>query len=306
MSARNGRLYITGGWSDPNNYFTPSDTVDVYDIATDTWATAPHMLYTRYGQAQGTLDDGRIIVTTGITGVGYRGRFTEVLAPGEPCLPSPTPTGAATGTTTATPAATNSPTASNTAPPNTPTSTGTQVPLTATPTATVTLVPVTSTPTPPPSATPRATVTGTPCAINFTDVHETDYFYADVRCVYCLGAVSGYSDGTFRPYNNTTRGQMTKIIVLALSIPIVTPTGNPTFNDVPADSTFYSYVETAAADNIVSGYSDGTFRPNNNVTRGQLSKIVVIAAGHVYSWPILDPAEPPSAMCPLAAPSSRM
>jgi hypothetical protein len=121
-------------------------------------------------------------------------------------------------------------------------------------------------------------------------VHTNDYFYEDVRCVYCLGAVSGYSDGTFRPFNNTTRGQMTKIIVIALRIPVETPTGTPTFNDVAPGSPFYDYVETAAHSNIVSGYADGTFRPNNNVTRGQLSKIVVTAANHVYSWTILNPA----------------
>jgi hypothetical protein len=132
-------------------------------------------------------------------------------------------------------------------------------------------------------------VTSTPCTINFSDVHPSDYFYEDVRCVYCLGAVSGYSDGTFRPFNNTTRGQMTKIIVLALRIPIATPTGTPTFNDVPSGSAFYDYVETAAANGIVSGYTDGSFRPNAYVTRGQLSKIVVTAANHVYGWTILNP-----------------
>jgi len=121
-------------------------------------------------------------------------------------------------------------------------------------------------------------------------VHATDYFYNDVQCVYCLGAVSGYSDGTFRPYNNTTRGQMTKIIVIALRIPVVTPTGTgSTFSDVPRGSTFFEYVETAAAHEIVSGYSDGTFRPNTDVTRGQLSKIDAVAANHQLGWELLNP-----------------
>ena len=122
-------------------------------------------------------------------------------------------------------------------------------------------------------------------------MNPSDYFYEDVRCVYCLGAVSGYSDGTFRPFNNTTRGQMTKIIVLALHIPVATPSGTPTFSDVLPGSPFFDYVETAAGSNIVSGYSDGTFRPNNNVTRGQLSKIVVTAAIDVYAWVLLDPQQ---------------
>lgn len=51
------------------------------------------------------------------------------------------------------------------------------------------------------------------------------------------------------------------------------------FTDVPVGSTFYSYVRCLACRNILGGYSDGTFRTNNNVTRGQLSKIISNAAG---------------------------
>jgi hypothetical protein len=251
MSARNGKLYVSGGGQDPNDPFVPSGTVDVYDIGTNTWGGAANMIYSKVGHAQGTLNDGRIIVATGILTTSFRSRFTELLPPEQLCTtPTPTATASASSTSTPTQATTN----------------------TSTPTQAV-------------------TVTSTPCAINFADVHETDYFYEDVRCVYCLGAVSGYSDGTFRPFNNTTRGQMTKIIVLALRIPIATPSGTPTFNDVAPGSAFYDYVETAAGNNIVSGYADGTFRPNNNVTRGQLSKIVVTAAGHVFNWTLLNPAQ---------------
>jgi len=82
---------------------------------------------------------------------------------------------------------------------------------------------------------------------------------------------------------------MTKIVVLAFALPVVTPTGGPSFSDVPPGSAFYVYIETAVANRIVSGYIDGTFRPNNNVTRGQLSKIVVTAASHVLGWAIINP-----------------
>jgi hypothetical protein len=61
---------------------------------------------------------------------------------------------------------------------------------------------------------------------------------------------------------------------------------------VAPGSAFYDYVETAAHNGIVSGYADGSFRPNTNVTRGQLSKIDVVAANQVYHWTILNPATP--------------
>jgi hypothetical protein len=52
-----------------------------------------------------------------------------------------------------------------------------------------------------------------------------------------------------------------------------------TFSDVPPGSTFYDYVRCLACQDIISGYPDGTFRPNSRLTRGQLSKIVSNAAG---------------------------
>ena len=61
----------------------------------------------------------------------------------------------------------------------------------------------------------------------------TDYFYEAVRYLYCRGVISGYADNTFRPYNNTTRGQLTKIVVLGFGMPIYSPP-TPTFRDVPA------------------------------------------------------------------------
>jgi hypothetical protein len=152
----------------------------------------------------------------------------------------------------------------------------------ATPTGTV----VTSTPAPATSTT-TSTATATPCAMYFTDVFATDYFYVPVRYLFCAGVISGYSDGTFRPYNNTTRGQLTKIVVLAFGFDIYIPPV-PTFADVPITDPFYQYIETAAFNQLVSGYSDGTFRPYNNVTRGQLCKIVVIAAG----WSLVNPPIP--------------
>src|SRR5439155_2134380 len=163
--------------------------------------------------------------------------------------------------------------------------------LTPTPSPDRTLTP---TPTPTQTPTPALTQTSTPaqptptpCPMSFADVHSTDYFYEPVRYLYCHGVISGYGDNTFRPYNNTTRGQLTKIVVLAEGWPLYTPP-TPTFHDVPADHPFYQYVETAYQLGIISGYGDGTFHPENGVTRGQLCKIVVLAA----NWPIYTPPTP--------------
>jgi hypothetical protein len=174
---------------------------------------------------------------------------------------SRTPTGTSTNTHTATPTLTSTSTHSNT-PTMTSTSTRTNTP--------------------------------TPCAITFTDVHPEDYFFTPVQYLYCHQVISGYNDNTFRPYADTTRGQMAKIVVLGYGIPIDT-TGGPTFRDLPTTHPFYTYVETAANRQIVSGYACGGpgepcpglyYRPGNNVTRGQLSKIIVIGA----DWQIINPS----------------
>jgi hypothetical protein len=127
------------------------------------------------------------------------------------------------------------------------------------------------------TSTPIVTYTTTPCPITFSDVHPSDYFYVSVQYLACHGVISGYADGTFRPFNNTTRGQLTKIVVLAEGW--TQTCTSQTFSDVPPSHTFYCYVETAVAHGIISGYADGTFKPGNDVTRGQLAKIVVLAEG---------------------------
>jgi hypothetical protein len=118
-----------------------------------------------------------------------------------------------------------------------------------------------------------------------------------VRYLFCAGAISGYSDNTFRPYNNTTRGQLTKIVVLAEGWGISAPE-SPTFSDVPRDHPFFEFIETTYDRGILSGYSDGTFRPFYNVTRGQLTKMVVEAQG----WGLYSPPSPTFEDVPLDHP----
>jgi hypothetical protein len=121
-------------------------------------------------------------------------------------------------------------------------------------------------------------------------------FYTYIECLACRGIINGYANGCetgnpcFRPENNVTRGQMAKIV--SNSAGFTEPAGAQQFEDVLPGSTFYDFVWRLAARGIVTGYVCGGvgepcvgpgnlpyFRPNNNVTRGQLSKIVAEAAG---------------------------
>ena len=121
------------------------------------------------------------------------------------------------------------------------------------PTATPTLAP-TATPAPPPCPGER-----------FTDVCPPDYFYAPVLALNDDGIVSGYNTAPpcnnkswvpcFNPYNNGTRGQVSKIVSLAAGF--AEPPEGQTFEDVPPGSTFYTYTQRLAQRGIVGGYPCG-------------------------------------------------
>ncbi|HET9495709.1 MAG TPA: S-layer homology domain-containing protein, partial [Chloroflexia bacterium] len=168
----------------------------------------------------------------------------------------------------------------------TPTPTGTAV-STTTPSRTATGIT-----TPASTATGTATTstaTPTPCTIAFSDVPPTDPFYTVVRCLACRGVLGGYSDGTFRPYNNITRGQISKVVSNAAGFQ--EPVSGQTYADVPPSNPFYEWIERLTARGVMTGYPCGGvgepcdpqnrpyFRWGANATRGQLSQIVSHAAG---------------------------
>lgn len=124
-----------------------------------------------------------------------------------------------------------------------------------------------------------------PATPTFVDVPPGNPFYMYVETAFAHGIIGGYACGGdgepcpgtyFRPGNDITRSQIAKIVVLAKGWPLQDPPV-PTFSDVPPGSTFYTYVETAFAYGIIGGYQDGTFRPGNNATRAQLSKMLALA-----------------------------
>lgn len=141
----------------------------------------------------------------------------------------------------------------------------------------------------PTSTSALPTATPSVCAITFTDVPQGSTFYGSITCLACRGIISGYPDGTFRPSNLVTRGQLSKIVSNAADFTEDHTTQS--FADVPVGSTFYIFVERLASRGIIGGYQCGGdgepcgnpalpyFRPNAGITRGQTSKIVALAAG---------------------------
>jgi hypothetical protein len=139
------------------------------------------------------------------------------------------------------------------------------------------------------STTPQPTPTT--CPIQFSDVPVGSTFYEFIRCLACRGIINGYPDGTFKPNNNVTRGQLSKIVSNSAGF---SDPATQMFEDVPPGSTFFDFIGRLASRGYINGYPCGGpgepcvppgnlpyFRPNNPATRGQISKIVSNAAGFI-------------------------
>lgn len=85
------------------------------------------------------------------------------------------------------------------------------------------------------------------------------------------GYISGYEDSTFRPDKTVTRAEFSKMINTAVGL---SKTGTISFNDVKRTDWFYSEVCKAVSAGYVSGYDDGTFKPNNVITRQEAAVIL--------------------------------
>lgn len=119
-------------------------------------------------------------------------------------------------------------------------------------------------------------------ATDFTDDSKIQY-EAAVKVMDMLNVVGGYSDGTFRPTANLTRGAAAKIITNIKLTPAVADAlkGSATpFKDVPATNVFSGAIAYCASEGIITGYADGTFRPAGTLTGNAFMKMLIGVLGY--------------------------
>lgn len=103
----------------------------------------------------------------------------------------------------------------------------------------------------------------------FVDVYEVKHwFYDDVTYVYNSGLIKGTADNTFSPDMTTTRAMVVTLLYRIEGTEEKATTVS--FTDVAADAWFYDAIEWAYLNDVTEGMGDGTFKPNQNVTREQL------------------------------------
>jgi len=122
---------------------------------------------------------------------------------------------------------------------------------------------------------------------SFTDI-STSWARNEINFLADQQIVGGYLDGTFRPQEPITRAEYVDLIVKAFSLP---GNGQPVFSDLPADFWALAYITRAHEEGWVIGFPDGTFRPQEPVTRAQALVVLVrMANWTAQPWPYPVPA----------------
>ena len=105
----------------------------------------------------------------------------------------------------------------------------------------------------------------------FADVDTAKWYHESIDYVLKHSMMNGVSGTSFAPNSNLTRGMLVQILFNLEGKP---QSASASFSDVKADAWYAKAVGWAAANKVVTGYTDGTFRPNAAVTREQAAAIL--------------------------------
>ena len=111
----------------------------------------------------------------------------------------------------------------------------------------------------------------------FSDI-ENHWAKAEIEDFASNGYVGGYDDNTFRPNNDITRAEFVTIVNKYFGF---TKAEGENFTDVNEDAWYYKDVCIGVREGYINGYQDGTFRPNEPITREEAASIVRTITGLV-------------------------
>lgn len=103
----------------------------------------------------------------------------------------------------------------------------------------------------------------------FSDVAKSHWAANYIGYMQQFGIITGYADGSFRPDASVTRAEFAAI---ASRFETLTE-GTKSFSDVPSSHWAAKYINFAATRGWVNGYADGTFQPNNSITRAEVAAV---------------------------------
>lgn len=116
-------------------------------------------------------------------------------------------------------------------------------------------------------------------SVYFSDVPYEHPFRHDIEWLGAWQITSGYADGTFRPDEAVSRQAMAAFLFRLAGRPPYVPPSTPRFSDVPRTHPFYVEISWLADMGIATGYADGSFHPDEAVTREAMSAFLDRAVG---------------------------
>lgn len=121
----------------------------------------------------------------------------------------------------------------------------------------------------------------------FSDVPNTAWYADAVNDLSGRGILHGDTDGNFKPLDNITRGQVSKVV--ARSLQLEAPKNSTIqFTDVLTAHEFSPYISALANRQVINGYPNGSFGINDAMTRAQAAKILTLA----FKLPIAEGSTP--------------
>jgi len=113
--------------------------------------------------------------------------------------------------------------------------------------------------------------------VGFSDMPSGAWYKDYVVKLIMAKIINGYNDGTFRPQNNITRAEFSKMVLSAIG---EGPGPSPASSFTDTSSHWAKgYIEKAKSLGLIDGYKDGSFRPDSFITRAEICKIISLAKG---------------------------
>ena len=119
----------------------------------------------------------------------------------------------------------------------------------------------------------------------FDDVPANAWYAKAVNTLASLDIISGVGDNKFEPERSITRAEFT---AMAMKFAVGGEEGENIFSDVDEDDWFYEDVVNSIQYGWIHGYGDGTFRPNNPITRAEVTAIVNNMLGRAADEDFVD------------------
>lgn len=136
----------------------------------------------------------------------------------------------------------------------------------------------------------------TSLSANFLDVEPGEDHYVAINYLKEQGLIEGYEDGTFKPDSEINRAEALKILMSAIKNEKNTTTDETTkdikkfsFPDVSPTNWYYAGIKEAYDKNLVRGYPDGYFHPEQTINRAESLKIVLLREGQTIPSTVTEP-----------------